>query len=287
MTARVWWTGLGLVGVLALAGSSRVRADEIAPHAIPVAELTTPRAPTPGAPPANPIELHVLTDAEGGTYVVVFGDETRVFYGTGKKLYEQRVKSKSGALAEGLWDVSTYAPRLDGQRPASISKTRDLGMVKFCSQDAPVPLTELLGAQVTAQLAKVKLFSSAMIHVAYRLARDDRGVYYYLDRLSSVYGDDGFRLFVGKRGAMRNVPLTDVAQDTAGEVFNTKTGDLRLVRSVEAGAQTLEWVRGSKRTKLVDVDVNDNSPLIYADLGVYTFIGTLCDNPTPAKHNRH
>ena len=48
-----------------------------------------------------------------------------------------------------------------------------------------------------------------------------------------VYGGKGYRVFVGKKGAMKQLPLTDVASDSAGDVFSTKTGDLRLVRNSE------------------------------------------------------
>ena len=51
-------------------------------------------------------------------------------------------------------------------------------------------------------------------------------------------------MFVGKKGAMKQLPLTDVASDTAGEVFATKTGDLRLVAIAERDADASR--RGSR-----------------------------------------
>jgi hypothetical protein len=74
------------------------------------------------------------------------------------------------------------------------------------------------------------------------------------------------------------MPLTDVASDTAGDVFSTRSGDLRLVRNTESSKQTMAWVKGGKRTELVFLDTDDNSALIFKDLGLYTFLGTLCDN---------
>jgi hypothetical protein len=85
-------------------------------------------------------------------------------------------------------------------------------------------------------------------------------------------------VFVGKKGAMKQMPLTDVASDSAGDVFSTRTGDLRLVRNTESNKQTMTWVRGEKRTELVFLDTDVNSAVIFKDLGVYGFLGTLCDN---------
>jgi hypothetical protein len=84
-------------------------------------------------------------------------------------------------------------------------------------------------------------------------------------------------VFVGKKGAMKELPLTDVASDSAGDVFATKTGDLRLVGSRGSGAK-VTWIRGGKRTELVWLDLDLNSRLIFRDLGIYKFTGTICDN---------
>jgi hypothetical protein len=118
----------------------------------------------------------------------------------------------------------------------------------------------------------------AIVHVPHLLARDDSGVYYYVDRIAKVYGGKGYRVFVGKKGAMKQMPLTDVASDSAGEVFSTKSGDLRLVRHNEGNKDTMTWVKGEKRLDLVFLDPDVNSVVIYKDLGIYTFLGTLCDN---------
>ena len=37
-------------------------------------------------------------------------------------------------------------------------------------------------------------------------------------------------MWAGKKGGMKQLPLVNVASDMAGEVFSTKTGDLRLVK---------------------------------------------------------
>jgi hypothetical protein len=40
----------------------------------------------------------------------------------------------------------------------------------------------------------------------------------------------------------------------------------------------MTWIRGEKRTDLVGLDLDVNSRLIFRDLGVYKFTGTICDN---------
>jgi hypothetical protein len=69
-----------------------------------------------------------------------------------------------------------------------------------------------------------------------------------------------------------------VASDSAGDVFSTKSGDLRLVRNNEDTKQKMTWVKGERRTELVFLDTEVNSVVIFKDLGLYGFLGTLCDD---------
>jgi hypothetical protein len=119
--------------------------------------------------------------------------------------------------------------------------------------------------------------TTALIRRPYMLARDDSGVYYYVDVIRDQYGGNGYRVFVGKKGAMKQKPLTDIAKDTAGDVFATKTGDLRIVRDVTENKTEIAWVKGGKRSPLVVLDTDANEPLIFKQLGVYAFTGNICD----------
>ena len=80
------------------------------------------------------------------------------------------------------------------------------------------------------------------------------------------------------RYQMKQKPLTDVANDTAGDVFATKTGDLRIVRDTTEPKPQITWVKGQKRAPLVSLDTAANSALIYKDLGIYGFTGSICEN---------
>jgi hypothetical protein len=218
----------------------------------------------------------VLQDAQGGVYVVFRGDDAKVFYGpNAKAVYEQAIVGSSSD-GEGRWEFNTRAPRKPGNGLASLEHKKDGTFHKSCGDNDDVGLTELTGEKAHAVLDKTAFLSMAIIRVPHLLARDDSGVYYYVDRLNKIYGGKGYRVFVGKKGAMKQLPLTDVATDTGGEVFATKTGDVRIVH--DADGNKAAWVKGEKRTTLVTLDVDANSRLIFRDLGVYTFLGTICDD---------
>ena len=234
-------------------------------------------APRPVDVKALKAKATVLQDAQGGTYVVFHGDERKLFYGpNAKALYEQIIVG-SGSSGEAF-DLSTWAPRLSEVRYGSFAYKEDKTYTKSCDGKDDAVLTELTGDRARAILDKAAFLSSAIVRVPHLLARDDSGVYYYVDRIAKIYGGKGYRVFVGKKGAMKLMPLTDVASDSAGEVFSTKSGDLRLVRHSEDSKDSMVWVRGEKRNELVTLDPDVNSAVIFKDLGIYGFLGTLCDN---------
>ena len=236
--------------------------------------------PTPVDIKAFKSKLLVLQDAAGGTYVVLDEPdlgEARVWFGTGKTLYEQTVvgRSRDGAA----WSIDTWAPRLSDLHPAYLRYKADGTYDKICDGRDDAVLSKLTGDKAVAALDKLKLMTEANVHRPHLLARDDRGIYYYVDRIAQRYGGKGYRVFVGKKGAMKQLALVDLASDSAGQVFSTKTGELRLVNTTdEATKAPPVWVRGEKRTSLTKLDVDINSPLIFSDLGIYKFTGTLCDN---------
>lgn len=228
-------------------------------------------------------QLIVLQDADGGVYVVLPGSGSRVFYGVGgrnKNLYEQPVIGRSSDSTAGTWDVSVWAPRVPNLQPGSVQKQKDGSFRKWCGGDNFTPLTRLSADQSKVVIDKGAFLSTAMMRRPYLLARDDGGVYYYVDVLRKEYGGKGYRVFIGKKGAMKQKPLSDVAIDSAGDVFATKTGDLRIVRDTsDSSKATVAWVKGEKRTTLFSLDVDVSSQLIFSDLGVYGFIGSICETP--------
>jgi len=223
-------------------------------------------------------KAQVFQDAHGGTYVVAQGDETVVFYGTGKLLYQQRIQGRGSDGDAHTWSISLDTPRIADLRYGSIDRKPDGTYLKSCDGKDDAVLSELVGDKAKAVLEKSQFLTSAMLYVPVLAARDDAGIYYYVDRLAKEYGGKGYRVFIGKKGAMKLMPLTDVAVDSAGEVYATKTGDLRLVHGHDAIQPGAQWVKGGKAVPLIQLDVDVNSPLIFSEFGVYTFLGTICDN---------
>jgi hypothetical protein len=128
--------------------------------------------------------------------------------------------------------------------------------------------------KVTAMVGGAKFHPPRWKYRAYALARDDAGTYYYVDRRRDE-GSMEFRLYSGQRGSMKPLKMVNVVSDSEGDIFSTKTGELRLVLDKKESA----WVQKGKRQQLKSLPVEDNVALIYADLGVYTGqpLGTPCD----------
>lgn len=247
---------------------------------------TAAAEPKPKAVDIKPFKdrLVVLQDSEGGVYVVLpgafgSGDSARIFYGTPKKpLYEQVVVGRFSNQEAGTWDVSTWSPRVPNYQPGSVSKREDGSFIKFCGSDNPTELTQVSSDKAKTILDKGQFLTTAMVRRPYMLARDDNGVYYYVDVIRDQYGGNGYRVFVGKKGALKQKPLTDIAKDSAGDVFATKTGDLRIVKNTDANSKTeIVWIKGGKRSTLVALDVDQNAPIIFKQLGVYEFTGNICE----------
>ena len=221
-------------------------------------------------------QVIVLTDAAGGVYVVKPGEDARMFYGTGKTLYEQVVTGRSAN--EDGWSVETWAPRAIGYQPGSIMRRPGTGeFEKYCGGDNKTGLTQVTGDKAKAILDKSRFMTTALIRGPHALLRDDNGTYYYIDALRKEYGGKGYRVLVGKKGALKPLPLADIAIDGAGEVFATKGGALSLV--IEEGEpKSGSWKKGEKKTPLTMLDLARDTPVIYRELGVYTFLGTICDD---------
>lgn len=242
--------------------------------------------PTAAADPAprklDPAPLlaraRVFQDAVGGTYVVVpraGDDEARLFYGTGRALHAQVIVGQSRD-GDG-WSLATWSPRIPGLVPGEVRQRPNGEVVRDCGPAGSLALTERTGAAREEVLGRVELWSEAQVRRPRALGRDDEGTYYYVDALARAYGGRGFRVFAGKRGAMRQLPLRDVADDDGGMVLATRAGTVRLL--VDGAVPTeMAWIKGTRRVALRVLDPELNLPLIFRELGVYGFTGNLCED---------
>ena len=144
----------------------------------------------------------------------------------------------------------------------------------------PVPAGE-----AKALLEKAKFYAPQFMRMPHFLARDDRGIYYYIDK-SAKEGEKDFKIYIGKSGQLKRTRLQNIVQDSAGEIFATPNGSLRIVIDKKEAL----WVRDQKRQPLVMMDRFDlmngvpykgpNLRLVFGELGVYSGqkVGTPCDD---------
>src|SRR5690606_33895296 len=169
-------------------------------------------------------------------------------------------------MSASFWD-----PRVNHR--ASVNQSKGAWTVQCGKRETA--LRPLADEEAKKLVARAAFRKHPWKHEAYALARDDRGIYYYVDRLRVEHGGKGFRLFVGPKGSMKATKLTNVVSDSESDIFATKTGELRLILFKKAAT----WVSRKDRTELLNVPVLDNLPLVYSELGVY-----LGDLHTPCDH---
>jgi len=138
------------------------------------------------------------------------------------------------------------------------------------------PLTFLPAEKVRELVKNASFGPNPQKYVPYGLARDDRGTYYYVDHGPTEKTEKDFRLFVGPKGGMKLMKMTNVVSDSEGDIFSTPSGSLRLILEKN---QSL-WVEGDKRSDLKVIPTDANLQMIYNDLGIYAGqrMGTPCDD---------
>lgn len=207
-----------------------------------------------------------------------------VFYGTAKVLHQQRAFSFSGNGTDE-WSISLRAPRVKSGATATFTSSPTSNVVR-CGIDTgahdvkTIVLSKVGNDEAAKLVANATFRSNAIVRSPLVLARDDSGVYYYVDQLREDLGGEAYRVFVGRKGAMRLTALVDAAVDKAGMVFATKSGNLRLTVNAETKQQaaTLTWTAKNKAIALHSLEPIDAMYLIYRELGVYGFLGTVCDD---------
>ena len=198
------------------------------------------------------------------------------FYGDGRTMYLQRVSSFStegGAVMVGAW-----SPRVRGIPHAFLERKRDGTTTLICRmverKYQRQPLTLVSDADATKLLKTATFEPPYWERRVYFFGRGEGSTYYLVDMLRDEYGGQGFRLFVGPKGRMKQLAINDFATDTGGSAVLTKTGELAIA-SGETGAV---WKQGKKTIALTRLDPVPNAYLIYRELGVYGRLGTFCED---------
>lgn len=199
--------------------------------------------------------------------------DTYLFYGDGKHMYQQLIIGSGSDGAHYNWTV--WSPRARELPGASIDLDSS-GLRVQCSRGSKgtTELFRLSDPDATAFLKKAKFMPPLWQRRSHLLARDDDGVYYFVDKLTEELGGKGFRVFAGQTGAMKELAMTNIVRDSRGQIFATKTGELKIVASQDGKAY---WKKGGKKTELVVLEPGDNRYLIYRELGIYGPLGVVCD----------
>ena len=220
-------------------------------------------------------KLTVLTDGKQHYVAVIpFGEiGEHLYYGDGKVFWAQRVIG-GGSSGKESFDRVFWDPRMESLAKSSF-ELRNGKYVMQCDERR-TELQPLPDAEKTAMLADAKFYAARWKHRAYSLSRDNKGKYYYVDKVREPESSKSFRLFAGMKGNLKQQKMLNVVSDSQGDIFSTKSGSLRLV----LGKNESTWIEGNKKITLVTVPVEDNHVLIYTDLGAYSGqrLGTPCDD---------
>ena len=229
-------------------------------------------------------KLRVCTDGKGH-YVVIRPHEkrgTQMDYGDGKRFVK---------VPESPWMLSAshfLEPRFYGKNMNHSFRGLDMGLYSEVEANDAKNLCEVRCGERTMEFARVpadeaeKLVAAATFepnpqkYVPYALLRDQGGRYYYVEK-GFQEQDRNFRIHIGPKGNLKLQQMKDVVADSKGEIFSTKKGDLRLLVDREAPSS---WIEKTKKVQLRAVPIDENMPLIYNELGVYTGarLGTPCDD---------
>jgi hypothetical protein len=216
--------------------------------------------------------LIVLSDGQGIVIAVdkAWTDDHWVFFGDGKTMYQQRVFGGSSDGSAGTWDYNFWSPRVN----MGGLGYHDKKYVLECGEQK-IELKKVPDVDAKKMMDAAAWKKPFWHYQAAFLARDDGGTYYYVDRLRDEWGGKGHRIFAGQKGAMKELPMTNIVSDSKGEIYSTKGGELRFVTATDAAS----WIKGSTKTELTIVPPEDNVKMIYGELGVYEgTLGTPCDD---------
>jgi hypothetical protein len=279
------------------AGAALAKAKPAKKPPPPPKEAPAPYEPADVLDPAPyKDKLQITTDGKGHYLATPPSLDDEALRGTlfwspdGKLFWQQRVGSFGGS-GSTEFSLSFWEPRVNEGYKRSFDR-KDAVYTLQCD-DRLTDFKPLPADQQKTMLAGATFLKPRWKYQAYALARDDSGRYFYVDRQREPPQSKMFRLYMGKKGEMKPLKMTNVVSDSEGDIFATKTGELRLIiprqPDERSGMQTFGedgprkdpvWVQGKGKLPLTWVPVEDNAYMIYAELGVYTgqLLGTPCDD---------
>jgi hypothetical protein len=238
--------------------------------------------------------LQLVTDGKGHYLAMDSGGGWRgpFFYGDGKALYQLRSPG-GGAAGKEQFNVSMWDPRIEWANNGYASFDFKDGKYSITCPPKTTPLTVVPADEARKLIEAMVLYQARWQRRPHKLARDDKGTYYFVDCAQDETRRDcarDWRLYVGPRGKLKLQQMTNIVSDSVGQIFSTRGGELRLVLNedaapsgegvVERKDKEMKWVSGKEVTPLINVPVDGNLRMIFTDLGVYDRekLGTPCDD---------
>ncbi len=261
--------------LVGLAGGLTLTAAMV--RAAPAGAPTAPADPPPKTIDISPVKDKLRVVSDGKKHVIIINpkslDDQFFFYGDGKTFWSQR--TFGGGSSGDDFDRYFWDPRGMPRHRGAEFQLKDDKYSVSCDERT-VELKLLSTADAKAMLASATFNAPRWTRQAYSLSRDDAGRYFYVDRAREPEGNKNFRLYSGQKGAMKLQKMINVVSDSEGDIFATRSGNLRVVLDK---SETL-WVQGTKRNKLINLPVEDNVGMIYNELGIYSGMafGTPCDD---------
>ncbi|MCL2178470.1 MAG: hypothetical protein FWC28_06030 [Proteobacteria bacterium] len=201
-----------------------------------------------------------------------------IFWGTERMFFSQRTHGRSGTIKprenEGepevflSFEVTLWNPRIQS---GTVVKKENGELSISCEEKRKTLLKPVPAEEAKAFAEKAQFYTERWYRMNPHLtARDDTGTYYYIDRYPPNQKEN-FRLFIGKRGALKPVKLNNIVRDSAGEIFATPSGSL-YVDSNARGIQGIYWGSGEKKQALVQIPFSGTYKelsFLWDDLGLY------------------
>jgi len=229
-------------------------------------------------------ETLVCGDAKKKRYIVQIPDISEnpgLYYGDGEGFFRAITGQYLGP--DWFYDPRFFNPKnndsfrgYDLRSWSNVEFKPDSGTCELTCGTIEKTLKLVPGQKAKAVAEKLEVKPPPTPYEPYALARDPRGVYYYVERSTTKGQERFFRLYVGRLGNLTQQKMKDIVSDSEGEIFSSKAGDLRLVLDKSKAT----WISRKQSLDLKRVPVEKNLHMIYNQLGVYTGVrlGTPCDD---------
>lgn len=224
--------------------------------------------------------LQVATDGKGHylAFVPLGGMDAPLLAGSAEALHAQYVGGGGSSGTEqfslNFWDPRTH-------RGAEAELDFHGGAYALTCGAQTIAFTRLPPAQERAFLAKAKLLAPRWRRQAVALGRDDDGTYYFVDGPRDARAEEDLHLFIGRKGHVAPVKVTEVLRDGGRLLVESEAGTLSLpTGDSEQERRNPGQFRSAAGTKAVTaLDLWQQRAMIYTALGAYAGerLGTACD----------